>query len=114
MSLKINGEMTDRVEEFKYLGLTLDSSLTFTPHLDRIYRKACQQLGAICKVRKCLNANVSTMLYKSLMIPTFDYGDVVYSCATKEALNKLQIVQNRACRVISREGRRTNVETMHK
>ncbi len=54
------------------------------------------------------------MLYKSLMIPTFDYGDVVYSCATKESLNKLQIVQNRACRVILREGRRANIDQMHK
>ena len=72
MDLKIGGETIDRVSEFKYLGLTLDSALTFTPHLDKVYKKSCQQLGAICKVRKCLNASVSTMLYKSLMIPTSD------------------------------------------
>ncbi len=97
MNLAIAGETIDKVSEFKYLGLTLDSALTFTPHLDKVYKKSCQQLGVIRKVCKCLNANVSTILYKSLMIPTFDYGDVVYSCATKEMLNKLQMVQNRAC-----------------
>ncbi len=38
----------------------------------------------------------------------------MYSCATQEALNKLQIVQNRACRVILREGKQANVDNMHR
>ena len=58
-------------------------------------------------MHKCLYIKVSIILHKSLMIPLFDYGDVAY-CATKESLDKLQIVQNRACRIILREGRRAS------
>ena len=85
------------MSEFKYLGLILDSALTSSPHLDKVYKTSCKQLGAIRKVHKCLMMRVSLLLYESLMIPTYDYGDVVYSCATKEALEKLQLGQNRAC-----------------
>ena len=39
---------------------------------------------------------------------------VMWWCATKEVLNKLQLVQNRACRVILKERKGANVDNMHK
>ncbi len=43
MDLIINNEAIEQVNEFKYLGLILDSTLTFTPHLNKLYKTACQQ-----------------------------------------------------------------------
>lgn len=53
------------------------------------------------------------MFVCSCMLPPFDYGDVVYMCAAKESLDKLQTAQNRACRTILNEGRRANVDSKH-
>ena len=44
--------------------------------------------------------------YKSLVLPLLDYGDVIYMCATED---KLQLIQNCACRIILGAGRRLNL-----
>ena len=40
------------------------------------------------------------MLYKSLALPYFDYGYIVYTVTSKANLIRLQMVQNSACRAI--------------
>ena len=54
------------------------------------------------------------MLYKSLVLPHFDYVDVVYMTATQEQLNRLQLIQNKSCRIILRAHKRTHIVDMHK
>ena len=71
-------------------------------------------MGAIGKVRDCLNKKLTLQLYKSLVTPHLDYGDVIYMSANKETLAKLQVVQNKACRLILRARRLTSTDEMHK
>ena len=52
-------------------------------------------------------------LYKSLVLPHFDYCDTVYMTATKESLNRLQLLQNSACRTMLCTGKDTHVKDMH-
>ena len=52
-------------------------------------------------------------LYKSLVLPHLDYCDVVYMTANKDLLNKLQLVQNVACRTLLLADNRTHIADMH-
>ena len=54
------------------------------------------------------------MLYCSLVLPHIDYVDTAYVVATKEELEKLQLIQNMACRVILKAGNRESVANMCK
>ncbi len=56
----INGDLIERVSNFKYLGVYLDETLSFEKHIDYIYNKACSKLGAIRKLRE--NVDQSTTL----------------------------------------------------
>ena len=98
--LYVNGDIIERVWDLKYLGVYLDECLTFEKHTKYIYNKASSTLGAIRKVRECMNQPTALQLYKSLVLPYFDYCDTVYMTANKDILNKLQLLQNSACKTM--------------
>ena len=81
------------METFKYLGITLDQCLTFELHIQYVYNKCCARLGMLRKARNCLVQKLELTLYKSLVLPHIDLGDVLYDVAPKELTNKLQLVQ---------------------
>ena len=112
--VQIAGETIDRVKEFKYLGLWLDETLTFDCHVNKVYNKVCQKLGAIRKVRNCLGKDLALHLYRSLVLPHYDYCDTIYMCANKDTLGKLQLVQNIGCRTILLADKRRHIADMHK
>ncbi len=97
----------------KYLGVYLDCNLTFDKHVEYIADKAAKKLGVIRKVNECLNRSTVLTLYKSLILPLFDYCDTVYMCTSLGNLSKLQLLQNQACRTILLAGRYTSVKDMH-
>ena len=114
VQLDLNGENIERVSVFKYLGITLDQCLTFETHIQNVYNKCCSRLGMLRKARACLGEKMALTLYKSLVLPHIDLGDVVYDVATSEMTNKLQLVQNSACRVVLLCGKRDSTDKMHK
>ncbi len=114
VSLKMNNEELERVSEMKYLGMMIDENLNFECHLRYVYSNACKKLGAIRKTRMCIDTKTCITLYKSLVLPTIDYCDVVYMTGTKGSLEKLQKVQNIACRLILKADRRESTVAMHK
>ena len=71
----INGDEIEKVTNFKYLGVYLDETLSFDKHMDYIYNKACSKLGAIRKLRVNVDQSTALRLYKSLVLPHFDYCD---------------------------------------
>ena len=42
----------------------------------------------LTKIRKYLTEKVALKIYKSMILPYFDYGDVVYNTANKDGLDK--------------------------
>ena len=109
----INGDIIERVTEFKYLGIYLDETLNFDKHIKYVHNKASDKLGAIRKIRECLDQPTALRLYKSLVLPHFDYCDTIFMTATKDNLNKLQLLQNSVCRTLLLANRETHVSDMH-
>ena len=103
----------ERVNLFKYLGVYLDSCLTFDDHIDWAFKKSSMKLGAIRKIRHNLDRATTLLLYKSLVLPLIDYCDIVYGATAKDKLQKLQLVQNNACRNILLADMDTHVASMH-
>ena len=73
----INGDCIERVKEFKYLGVYLDETLTFEKRVSYSHNKASSKLGALRKSRDCLDQTTALRLYKSLVLPQFDYCDTI-------------------------------------
>ena len=87
------------VPTYKYLGITLDSTLSFNYHVKSASTAISYKVNLLARIRKYLNEEVAMRIYKSMILPYFDYGDVIYNTAGQEGLDKLQRLQNRCLKI---------------
>ena len=100
VNVKLENVAIARVTKFKYLGLVLDCSLTFSQHVEYIKSKTFAKIRLLGKLSYILDRNTLLLLYKTLILPIFDYGDIVYAGINKQDSDTLQKPQNVACRAI--------------
>ncbi len=113
INIFINNVELEQTESYKYLGYWLDETLTYGTHIDKIVKKVNQRIGLIKHASQCLNRKYAVMLYKSLVLPTIDYGDTLYSVASDENLQLLQVIQNKFARSILKVGPLTPSMELH-
>lgn len=96
----INTVPVDRVQTFNYLGLCLDSNLNFQTHIQNITRSIRHKLHFLYKIRNFINVDTTLLIYKTTILPIFDYADFIFDRSIHYITNKLQILQNKALRVV--------------
>jgi hypothetical protein len=86
-------------ESVKYLGVILDSRLTWRQHVEVKVRKAHNLLWACRRVWWDLRPKVVHWLYVTIIWPTISFPSLVWwpGCQTASAKNKLSKVQRLAC-----------------
>ena len=67
-----------RSTSFKYLGVYIDQSLSFNDHINHIMGKVSKRLGLFRCIRGSISMGVAERLYKAMVLPIFDYCDVVW------------------------------------
>ena len=72
-TLMIRGHEIEIVESTKFLGVYLDSGLTWRNHIDYIKGKIARGIGILCKARKYLKENTLITLYYSFIYPYLCY-----------------------------------------
>jgi len=87
--ISIDGTIIDFVKEFKYLGVILDSHLTWKPHIKYVSKKVAQTNGVMIRMKRYLPPYILLTLYNSLILPYLSYGIMVWG-AHSERLFKLQ------------------------
>ena len=87
------------VTSAKYLGVTIDSKLTFNDHVQSITNKANQINAFIYRNLRQCPSTVKCNCYKSMVRPVLKYASTVWDPHTSANLNKIQpSVQRRAAR----------------
>ena len=97
--LNINDVNIDFVHQYKYLGVILDPHLTFNKHLNNIIKITAHKINLLAKVRQYLTETASLRIYKTMILPYFDYGDILYDSSSKKLLDKLDGLQHRAVKI---------------
>ena len=67
----------ERTQSLKYLGVTLNQSMSWANHVDAISTKVKQRIGLIRRMRNVFRLQASVALYNTLILPLFDCGDVI-------------------------------------
>lgn len=86
----------------KNLGLILDTTLSWSPHVTEICRKVNSILHTFYRHKHFLPRNTKLLLVQALVLPIIDYVDVCYSDLTQLLLNRLEILLNNCIRFIFR------------
>ena len=92
-----------RVEMTKSLGLMIDESLDWTAQVEHISKKVTSGLAILRRLRDTVEFNTLIKIYQSIIQPYFDYCAQVWGCLGKTLAAKVQKLQNRAFRIITRE-----------
>ena len=103
--VSINGDVIPQVNNPKLLGVTLDPTFTFSTHASAMARKAGSRLGVLRALsdssfgqdKECL-----LLTYKAIIRPFFDFAaPIVYPLYSQSSILRLQLVQNRALRLVT-------------
>ena len=97
----VNGEELSRVTHCKYLGVWIDANMNWNVNTEKLCNKISKKIGVIRRLRPCLNTNTLNILYKSMILPVFDYCDIVFCNSSNVNLDTLEKLQNRAARAIT-------------
>ena len=90
-----------RVDCIKFLGVLVDSRLSWSAHIDYIATKIAKSLGAINRIKTILPRKLLITLYYSMVYPYLNYCCIVWGGACPTILSKLIILQKRAIRILS-------------
>ena len=102
--LVVNGEKLPELSFHTFLGITLDSRLTFRIHASRIRLKAQRRLNII----RALSAThwggdrkTLTLLFNSLIRSILEYNSFVYTFLARSNQERIEVIQNTALRTIT-------------
>ena len=89
--IKSNGTPIQQVSTYKYLGMTLDSNLNYNSHVKKVISTVSGKLKQFQRMRSFLNVRAATLVYKSMILPLLEYGDIFLSATSLMNRKKMQI-----------------------
>ena len=111
--IKMNGAPLQSVLSYKYLGITLDGQLTYNLQINRIISSVSGKLKQFQRMRSFLSTKAAILVYKSMLLPILEYGDIFLSAASVENRKKLQILQNKGLRCALNKGIEASRDQLH-
>ena len=88
----------------KFLGVYIDSNLTWQDHINHISNNVAKGVGILSKLKLSLPKSILRSIYCSLILPHISYCCTVWSACNQALLNKLVTLQKKAIRHISHTG----------
>ena len=82
--------------------MIINSTLTWKDHIETISNKVSKSTGIILSVRNNVNDNVLLTLYHTLLLPYYNYCNIIWAAQRTIYLDKLFIKQKKAVRIICR------------
>lgn len=99
--MKCNNTTIERCSKALYLGLYLDSNLSWRCQIDHIKSKILPVVGVLSRLRHIgLNPTIPKNIYFALIHSDITYLISVWEHCTKEKLQELGMIQRRALKLI--------------
>ena len=112
VEIKLDDCTIENVNVFKYLGLHMDRYVNFDIHINEMCKKISRAIGVFKYACKFVPLNTRKMLYYSFIHTYFEYCATLWCNTSQHNLNRLQILQNRAMRIVLRCHSRTHIHDM--
>ena len=100
LNVQISGKLIQCKEAVKYLGVIIDQELKWNDHIEYLCKRISKLVNFLGRLRVFINEHNLKLIYRTIILPLFDYADVVYDSSNLKYTDRLQKLQNRAGRII--------------
>ena len=107
IDITINGNKLEKVNNFKYLGITIDKELNWNEHVKNVVKNIQKFIPIFYNIRNFTNQKVCIQLYKSLVVSKINYGLEIYG---NRDLTKIQRCADKILEIISFNKNNKNVQ----
>ena len=89
------------VQQFQYLGVTLDNKLTWTPHIDGLHQKTQMLLNLMKQYKYIFKRHTLKLIYIYHIKSIIDYADILLSGLTVHQSKRIENLQYKAMLTVS-------------
>ena len=86
----------------KFLGVTIDTNLSWSVHINNIVSKLSKGVGVISRLRHTLPTNLLIKIYYILIMPYLTYCCVIWGNSALTHLKKNIVIQKKCIRIITK------------
>jgi hypothetical protein len=108
LTLNLGGHDIPASPYIRNLGVIFDHSITMAKHITNLSRSINWQLRNLNRIRKHLDTETSHNIVRTLILSRLDYCNSLMYGIDKKHLNRLQVLQNKAARLILKQPSRTH------
>ena len=112
IDIKIDNQSVMETDLSKFLAVYIDKKLTWKTHISYIAGKIARGIGILIKARKYFTHECMITLYYSFVFPYLIYCNNIWDSTYKSNLSKLQVLQNKAVRIMTGSNLRRNTDAM--
>ena len=97
----LNNKVIERVSTIKFLGVIVDSTLSWSEHAKLVKNKIAKGVGILTKVKKLLDKSTLITIYNSFIYPYLLYGIEVWGTVSRCHFDTVFKLQKKAIRIIA-------------
>ena len=102
------------VTSHKHLGIILQNNCKWNEHINNIASKANLLITCLKQYKYRLNRKTLEIMYKSFILPIFDYADIIWDNCSKQLADSLEVLHLEAIRTIIGSVRGTSHNKLYK
>ena len=95
VTILINKHAIDEVNSVKYLGILLDSQLTYKNQINALSKKVSRAIGVLYKLRPFVTSKTLISVYYAIIYPFLLYGIVLWGNVSTTLIKPLYILQKK-------------------
>ena len=99
VTILINKAAITEEQYVKYLGILIDSQLTFKFHIDELNKKISRAIGVLYKLRPYVTSKILSSVYYAIIYPFLLYGILIWGNASNTHLMPIFILQKKFVRM---------------
>ena len=102
IKLRNNNKLISEERYIKYLGILIDSTLSWKVQISSLCKKMSRTIGIMYKLKSFVPSQIMKNIYYSLVYSHITYTIEVWGSAFKTEIHKVLVLQKRAIRLITR------------
>ena len=114
LSICIDNQSIREATSVKYLGVLIDSTLSWRPHISELSKKIAKSVGILSKLRHYLNTDILISIYYSLIYSFIIYGIEIWGQTYVSYLKPISTLLKKTVRIVTFSDYRCHSEPIFK